>query len=132
MNRPPTPGISRKEFLRAFSDPTFFKGTRRKSIHPDVICQQIAVQRNRARSICLAALSEIPEEENSEEVSQETLRKENNHSPVGNGDIVELRAHPPQSSAINIEQIKRAYRRTSSANLAKFQHQNSFDRKTRL
>ena len=127
VNGVPTPSTSRKLLIEAFEDSSSkgrLRKSRRMSIHPDVMCQQINRQRERARSICIAALSDAPED-NYPRKQESKVSKKRSTEPKTNGNIqtMNVHAHP---GAINGEQIRQAYK------LAHFQRQNTQDLTTRL
>ena len=121
-----------KLLLEAFHDMDGrgkLRKSRRLSIHPDIMCQQIDSQRERARSICLAAitdapLSNVPEEENS--IVQQNGVTQNTTNAIQANGKVEILSVRPQTIAINGEQLRKAYKRTQ------LQRQNTNDRVTRL
>ena len=126
------PDITRKLLLEAFHDPNArgkLKRSRRMSVHPDVMCQQINSQRERARSICLAAitdvpLSKVPEERSSHGTEGRIVPKTTSFIQA-NGKLKTLSVHP-QNGAINGEQLRKAYKMTQ------LQRRNTSDITTRL
>ena len=124
--------ITRKLLLEAFHDTNGrgkLRKSRRLSIHPDIMCQQINSQRERARSICLAAitdvpLSDVPEEEHSI-VQQNGVTPSTTNVIQANGKM-EILSVRPQNIAMNGEQLRKAYKRTQ------LHRQNTNDRVTRL
>ena len=131
-----SPDFSRKLLLEAFKDPSRkgkLRKSRRMSIHPDVMCQQINRQRERARSICLAALSDatlsdVPEgEDTMSDTGTRVIKRGNSRKPktTNNGHVETLNVHP-QHGAINGDQIRKAYK------IQHFQRQNTLDITTRL
>jgi hypothetical protein len=129
-----SPDYNRKLLLEAFEDPSQkgkLRKSRRMSIHPDDMCQQINRQRERARSICLAALSDSPLSDvpEGEDTMSDTrvIKRGSICQPnvTNNGHVENLNVHP-QNGPINGDQIRKAYK------IQQFQRQNSIDFTTRL
>ena len=109
-NGMPTHATSRQMLLEAFKNKGSPRKNRRMSIHPEIMTQQINHQRQRARSICVAALSDIPEEG--------MLSSRPSHVSQPNGNIRNLLGHSPRGIK-NREQIINAYK------LMQLQRQNT-------
>ena len=102
------------------------------SIHPDAMNQQINFQRERARSICLAAITDdplanVPEEEHSHVRQTRIIPKKSRkiHPAQTNSNMEALSVYP-QNGAMNGEQLRKAYKMTQ------LQRQNTNDITTRL
>ena len=117
--RGPSPERTRKLLLGAFRESKrkgHLRKSRRMSIHPDEMSHQMNRQRERARSICLAAMTDVPEAKRPISNGVSKAPQISNDPSKSSNEMQTLKV-PQQNGAVNGEQIRKAYKRAHSQRL---------------